>query len=98
MAWIYDLTVEFGTNEKAAKAFAAAISKRLTGFESGTKVTRLHPPSLVWPKDEFGDRVHISVIPVGVSHGLPADKGETVDFGDDVPPSLAVALLNLLKD
>ncbi|MEK7469406.1 MAG: hypothetical protein AAB074_18685 [Planctomycetota bacterium] len=98
MAWIYDLTVDFEKNERAAKAFADAVSKRLGIFESGTAVQRLHKPTVFRPQDGRGDRVHVSVIPVGVSLELPADKGlEVQDFGDDVPQSIPLALLELLR-
>ena len=98
MAWIYDLTVDFEKNERAAKAFADEVSKRLDKFESGTTVTRLHKPTVFRPQDGMGDRVHVSVIPVGVSLELPADKGfEAHAFGEDVPQSVALALLELLR-
>jgi hypothetical protein len=98
MAWIYDLTVDFEKNERAAKAFADAVSKRLDQFESGTAVKRLHKPTVFRPQDGRGDRVHVSVIPVGVSLELPADKGlEVHDFGEEVPQSIPMALLELLR-
>jgi hypothetical protein len=70
MAVIFGLSVHFGPDRAAADRFIAQITQRYRSFPIAPHTIALYPPSL---NDRDATNIEISIIPIGVSMGIPLD-------------------------
>lgn len=70
MAVVFELVINFGANRAAARR-ASGIVATVKPIRVGDQVIELHPPEVL----EVGRRIEYSLMPVGVSWGLPHDRG-----------------------